>query len=273
MLKKNRVVCFLSIFLILVIRIQEVCSQDKIVEKEINVDSYRMFLKYNDNAFFTGSLEIFDKYNNSVFYADSFYTQYNSDTLIKMSSLNSDGNKELILDLSTGATMYDYNMFLIFDLSKKHIEPFEIHNAQLITGVDEQPKIESEVRLSPNYLGAGYAYSMKYEDGKMILETDPSESKVLKSLDMKERDILEQIDGYDSETDECSEESQVQVYYEAYITQKKILGQESRGWKFFDKHYNCKDKKRVKEDLKKIVYENYKYISDPLNYKFSKLKN
>ncbi len=270
MLKKNTVNCFVGVFLFLVISIQKIYSQDKIVEKEINVDSYRIFLTYNDNAFFTGSLEIFDKYNNSVFYADSFYTQYNSDTVI---DLNAEGSRELILDLSTGATMYDYNMFLIFDLSKKYIEPFEIHNAQIVTGIDEQPKIESEVRLSPNYLGAGYAYSLKYEDGKMILETDPSESKVLKSLDMKERDILEQIEGYDSETDECSEESQVQVYYEAYITQKKILGQESKGWKFFDSHYKCKDKKRVKEDLKKIVYENSKYISDPLNYKFSKLKN
>lgn len=270
MLTKNKVVYILSFFLNLVIGIQKINSQDKVIEKEITSDSYRIFLTYNDNSFFTGSAEIFDRYNNSVFYADSFYTQYNSDTVI---DLNADGSRELLLDLSTGATIYDYNMFLIFDLSKKHIEPFEIHNAQLVTGIDEQPKIESDVRLSPNYLGAGYAYSMKYEDDKMILETDPSESKVLKSLDMKERDILEQIEGYDSETDECSEESQVQVYYIAYITQMKILGQESRGWKFFDNHYKCNDKKRIKEDLKRIVNENYKYISDPLNYKFGKLNN
>lgn len=270
MLTKNKVVYFLSVFLIFVISIHCVYSQDRIIEKEITADSYRIFLTYNDNSFFSGSLEIFDRYNNSVFYADSFYTHYNSDTVI---DLNADERRELILDLSTGATMYDYNMFLIFDLSKKYIEPFEIHNAHLVTGIDEQPKIESEVRLSPNYLGAGYAYSMKYEDGKMILETDPSESKVLKSLDLNERDILEQIEGYNSETDECSEESQLKVYYEAYITQKKILGQEGMGWKFFDNHYKCKDKKKIKEDLKRTVYENYKYISDPLNYKFSKLNN
>lgn len=270
MLMKNKVVCFLSFFQIFVISIECVYAQDHIIEKEITADSYRIFLTYNDNSFFTGSAEIFDRYNNSVFYADSLYTHYNSDTVI---DLNADGSRELILDLSTGATMYDYNMFLIFDLSKKHIEPFEIHNAQLVNGIDEQPKIESEVRLSPNYLGAGYAYSLKYEDGKMILETDPSESKVLKSLDLNERDILEQIEGYESETDVCSEESQIQVYYEAYITQKKILGQESEGWKFFDSHYKCKDKKKIKEDLKRIVYENYKYISDPINYKYSKLTN
>lgn len=264
----NKVFFYLSFFLISVIRIHDIYSQDKIIEKEITADSYRIYLTYNDISFFSGSAEIFDRYNNTVFYADSFYTQYNSDTVI---DLNADGSRELILDLSTGATMYDYNMFLIFDLSRKQIETFEIHNAHLVTGIDEQPKIESEVRLSPNYLGAGYAYSLKYEDGKMILETDPSESKVLKSLDMKERDILEQIDGYDAEIEECSEESQVQVYYEAYITQKKILGQENSGWKFFDSHYKCKDKKRIKEDLKRMVYENYKFISDPSNYKFSNL--
>lgn len=261
----SRVFFYLSLFLILVFRIQDICSQDKIFEKEITADSYRIFLTYNDISFFSGSAEIFDRYNNSVFYADSFYTQYNWDTVI---DLNADGNRELILDLSTGATMYDYNMFLIFDFSKQQIEPFEIHNAQLVTGIDKQPKVVSEVRLSPNYLGAGYAYSMKYENGKMILETDPYGSKVLKSLDMKEKDILEQIARYNAESDECSEESQVQVYYEAYITQKKILGQESSGWKFFDRHYKCKDKKRIKEDLKKTVYENYKYISDQSNYKF-----
>ena len=92
-------------------------------------------------------------------------------------------------------------------------------------------------------------------------------------MNLNERDILEQIEGYESETDVCSEESQIQVYYEAYITQKKILGQESEGWKFFDSHYKCKDKKKIKEDLKRIVYENYKYISDPINYKYSKLTN
>ncbi|MBK7160719.1 MAG: hypothetical protein IPH77_19800 [Ignavibacteria bacterium] len=238
---KNKVVCFLSFFQIFVISIECVYAQDHIIEKEITADSYRIFLTYNDNSFFTGSVEIFDRYNNSVFYADSLYTHYNSDTVI---DLNADGSRELILDLSTGATMYDYNMFLIFDLSKKHIEPFEIHNAQLVNGIDEQPKIESEVRLSPNYLGAGYAYSLKYEDGKMILETDPSESKVLKSLDLNERDILEQIEGYESETDVCSEESQIQVYYEAYITQRKFSDRKARAGSFLTVITNAKIRKK-----------------------------
>ncbi len=103
------------IFLFVIINI---CSfrvqaeNDSIVEKEIAADSYKLFLTNNEHNFFSGSLQIFDKFNNSVFYADSFYTRYNWDTLI---DLDNDGNKEFILDVGTGATVYDYNMFLIFD--------------------------------------------------------------------------------------------------------------------------------------------------------------
>lgn len=245
----------------------KVYSQDSITEKEIEADSYRLFLTVNENNFFTGSLEIFDKYNNSVFYADSFYSGYNGDTLIDM---NNDGRKELILDLGTGALMYDYNMLLVFDFKNNKIDPFEIHNASLVTGVDDIPKIVSDIRMSPAYLGTGYSFSLKYDDNRIIPETDAKRSRVLADLIPDEKDILEQMKSYRKEIEECSEESYYQIFFEAYITQMKIAGNEKKGWKFFERHYKCRDIKAVRKSLTKSVKENYNAIIQE-NFKFRDL--
>lgn len=134
----------------------------------------------NETDFFTGCILITDRDNSPVFKADSIYSRYNWDTLI---DLNNDGSKEIILDLSTGVNMYDYNMYLIFDLKNKSFKPFEIHNADLVKDTDEVPKIISYVRMSPAVMGAGYTFSLKYDGNKFNLENDISKSKVLKSLD------------------------------------------------------------------------------------------
>ena len=266
MVKNNFAVFMLIVLLIISGNKQNVYSQDSIIEKEIKADSYRLFLTANDNNFFTGSLEIFDKYNNSVFYADSFYSRYNWDTLIDM---DSDGRNELIIDLGTGALMYDYNVFLIIDFKNNKIDPLEIHNAQLVTGVDDNPKIVSDVRMSPAYLGTGYSFSLMYAGDKLIPEKDAKKSKVLSGLIPDEKELLEQMKIYGKETGECSEESYYQIYFEAYITQMKIAGNERRGWKFFEKYYKCRDKKAVRNSLSKNVSENYKAIIQS-DYKFKK---
>ncbi len=232
-------------------------QNSEVFEKQILADDYKISLKNSEQNFFTGSIEVFDRNNKSVFYADSFYTRYNWDTL---TDLNNDGHKELILDLGSGATMYDYNMFLIFDFSKTSIEPLEVHNADLINNVDEIPKIVSNVRLSPNYLGAGYSYSLMYDKSNLVLEKDISKSKVLKSLIPDDRDEVEVFANFRKDAEECKEGSSYITYFEAYITQMKILGNEEKGWKLFNKYYNCSDKKTAKKDLKKTVDENYNYL-------------
>jgi len=254
---------FLAIIFFCSLKIQ--AKSDSIIQKEITVNDHRLFLTNNENNFFSGSLEIFDKYNNSVFYADSFYTRYNWDTLI---DLNNDGNKEFILEVGTGATMYDYNMFLIFDFVKSPEPLFEIHNAELIAIEGKSPNIISYERLSPAVMGAGFAYSLKYENGKIVLDNDIEKSKELRDLDPDESDERYFIKEYEAGFDECAEDSQILIYYQAYIIQKKILGQESKGWKFFDKYYKCKNKKKIRAGLKKIVDESYNYLSNSENYKF-----
>jgi len=234
-------------------------QSDSIIEREINVGEYRIYLTNNEYNFFTGSIQIADKHNNAVFYADSIYSRYNWDTLI---DLNNDGNKELILDLGTGVNMYNYNMYLIFDLKKKSFEPFEIHNADIVMNVDEVPKIISYVRLIPAVMGAGYTYSLKYDGDKFIPESDVTKSKVLKSLDPKESEEFDFIRQYEEGFDECENDSEVKIYYEAYLIQQMILGQEEKGWEFFEKHYKCKNKKTLRTELKKTVDENYNYLKN-----------
>ncbi len=234
------------------------------IRKDILAGEYKISLINNEGDFFTGCILITDKDNNPVFKADSIYSRYNRDTLI---DLNNDGSKELILDLSTGVNMYDYNMYLIFDLKNKSFEPFEIHNADLVTDTDEIPKIISYVRLSPAVMGAGYTYSLSYDGNKFKLEDDINKSKVLKSLDPIESDEFDFIKQYEEGFDECDNDSEVKIYYEAYLTQQKILGQEKKGWKFFEKYYKCKNKNSMREDLKKTVDENYNYLKNA-DYKF-----
>lgn len=240
-------------------------SEGNLFQKDITAGDHRIYLTNSGDNFFTGSIQITDKYNNTVFFEDSIYSRYNSDTLI---DLNNDGIKEFILDTGTGATMYDFNMFLIFDLTKDTLNPVEVHNAELAAGIDEIPKIVSYVRLSPAVMGAGYSFSLKYVNGNLELENDTKTSKVLKGLKPNEEDDIFFIKEYAEGFDPCAEDSQVLIYFEANIMQWKILGQEETGWKFFDKHYKCKDKLKVKENLRRMINENYSYLKDPVNYKF-----
>ncbi len=240
-------------------------SESNLFQKDIEAGEHKIFLTNSEDHFFTGSIQITDKYNNTVFFEDSIFSRYNWDTLIDM---NGDGKKEFILDVGTGATMYDYNMFLIFNLYENPAEPVEVHNAELQSGIDEIPKIVSYVRLSPAVMGAGYSFALKYVNGKLVLENDTKTSKVLKNLEPDSKDDIYFINEYEEGFDPCAEDSQVLIYYEAFITQWKILGREEKGWKFFDKYYKCKNKNLAKENLRKIVRENYLYIKDPNNYKF-----
>lgn len=255
-----------SVSALLIIISSELYSQNQKDEfrKDIFFDEYKMSLFNSEKDFFTGCIRITDRNSNSVFEADSIFSRYNRDTLI---DLNNDSSKELILDLSTGVNMYDYNMYLIFDFKNKSFEPFEIHNADLVKDVDEVPKIISYVRLSPAVMGAGFTYSLKYYGNKFILENDITKSKVLKSLDMKESEEYGFIRQYEEGFDECENDSEVKIYYEAYLTQQMILGQEEKGWKFFEKHYNCIDKNTARNELKKTVEKNYNYLKNA-DYKF-----
>lgn len=235
-------------------------------EKDIVTEKYLVKLENNETDFFSGKIFIYDKNSSAeVFKDEDLYTNFNSDTLIDM---DKNGRNELILDLSTGVNMYNYNMYLIFDFPGNEIIVSEVHNAYFVTDTDNYPKIVSVVRLSPIILGTEYSYLLKYKNGTLIPETNPADSRALKELDISEQQQIEFMSEYIKETGECTEDSQVQSFYEAFITQKKILGQEKKGWKFFDKNYKCKDRKKVKAEIKKFADDNYKFIMNPENFKY-----
>ncbi|HMQ70397.1 MAG TPA: hypothetical protein PKA90_15515 [Ignavibacteria bacterium] len=260
---KYRFLVFLIFFIIL--QSGKLSSRlNDLFEKEINAGDYRIFITYDEDNYFTGSIQVADKYNNTVFYADSFYTKYYKDTL---TDLDQNGTKELVLDLGTGALMYDYNMLLIFDFGKKDIDPLEVHNAELVYSEDGIPEILSTVRLSPSVLGAGYSFDLKYKNGNLNLVSG-NDSKAEVGKAPEDEDIWYPIDEYKKDNDECEEGSQFIVYFEAYLMQQKLQGDEEKGWAFFDKNYTCSDKETKRKDLKKLTDQTYSELKDPDSYRF-----
>lgn len=237
------------------------CQEDTVLyfEKDFKVDDYSILLKANNSDFFSGSISVIDKYNNSVFFREDIFTRYISDTLI---DLDNNGTEEFILDLGTGVNAYDFNMLVIFDFSKGDQPLFEIHNAEIIAGIDSIPKIVSHIRFSPLYLGTGFDYSLRYNGEKLILENDPDSSKVLQSLDIKVEDFIENLTGFKDEMDECDSLTNYISFFEQYIFQKMLLDKEQEGWDFFNEYYTCANKNSARDELKESIKSLYKYLSE-----------
>lgn len=242
-------------------------TYSQIVSKDLSAGDYKISLVWNDSVFYSGKMNVLDSKSNSiVFTAESFYSGYNWDSL---ADLNNDGINEYILELETGDTRSDYNMYVIFDFTKSSQPLFKIHNAELVTKVDKSPAIVSNVRIGPPAMEAKYSYVVFYENGKLIPVTDPKESKVLKELVPYEEDYSGLISDYAKKSDVCGSNSEVKNYYAAYITQQKVVNNEDAGWKFFDKNYTCSDKENMKEVIKKIVDDNYSKVTDPGSFNFN----
>lgn len=268
MIKFNFISKFIFIFAsVILIQNDFSYSQDKGIffEKEIITEDYKIKVTNRSDKFFSGTLAVSNNSGDTVFYSDQLFSRYVSDTLL---DLNNDGIKELILDLGTGVNAYDFNMLVIFDLSKSSQPLFEIHNAEVKAGIDSIPKIVSHIRFSPLYLGTGYDYSLIYNGERLILETDPDFSKVLQSLDIIDENILNNMHGFKEELDECDKNNNFISFFEQYLLQKVLLKNVSKGWEFFEKNYNCPDKKKVRIELEEylgIMIENL----SKMEYKFN----
>lgn len=256
----------IKLFLIL-LSAAAVNAQDDglMIDKEIYTNDHRIILVYNSSEFFTGSIQITDRYNNTVFFRDNFYSGFISDTLI---DLDKNGADELILNLSSGINAYDFNMLLIFDFSKSSQPLYEIHNAEITSGADSMPKIISNVRFSPLFLGTGYNYSLIYDGRKMELDKETGEGSVLSNLDIKEDDMLYNINEFKKEMEECEETSNYISFFEQYLMQKTILNKADEGLSFFDKYYECRDKDTARAQLKSNINTMYEYLS-AMNHRYS----
>ena len=146
-------------------------------------------------------------------------------------------------------------------------QPHTSH-AEVISNVDKVPEIISNVRIGDPKMEAKYSYSLLYNDGKLNLNKNIKDSKVLKELVPFEEDYSDLINEYIKTSGECEAESRVGNYYEAYATQQKIVGNEDAGWNFFEKNYKCENKNSIETELKKSVENNYSIISNPDSYNF-----
>lgn len=249
---------------ILVLSFTQVYSQT--VTKEIVTNKYKIILTWSDSIFYSGGMEIQNISDGSTVYsADNFHSGYNSD---KTHDLNKDGSHEFVLELATGQTRSDYNMVLIFDFDKSYEPLSEVHNAEVIANVDKVSDILSNVRVGDPALEAKYVYPLIYDNGKVVLNKDTQDSKILKELVPFAEDYTELIDKYANSNDVCAEGSKVTAFYEAYIIQQKITGNEDEGWKFFDANYKCENKNSVKDEMKKSIEESYTNIDNPDNFIF-----
>lgn len=262
----SRLLIFISVLFILQTKLYSQ-NQKGEFRKDLFIGNYTFLITNSEVDYFAGSITVTDRINNiEVFKADSIFTEFISDTVI---DLDNNGSEELVLTLSTGALIYDYSMKLIFDFQRIS-EPLKVQNADLICGIDNVPKITSRVTLSPSALGAGYSYSLKYDNGKMIADTNINESKVLNALAEKKEESINLITEYKSSWKNCENDIEYSVYFEAYITQQKLFGMESSGWDLFNKYYKCKNKESVKNLIQKSVNKNFNTVIDSNNYLFLK---
>lgn len=240
----------------------------QIVKKDLSAEDYLINLEWNDSIFFSGKMSVVSNADNSKAYsAENFHSGYNSD---KQSDLNNDGKAEYIVELETGSSRSDYNMYVIFDFTKGVSPVCSIHNAELVANVDKTPVIVSNMRMGNPALEARYSFVVKYENGKLIPITDPKESKVLKELVPFEEDYSDLIKSYAGSNDVCGDNSEVKHFYAAYIIQQKLVNNEEAGWKFFDKNYTCSNKSEIKAEIEKTVNENYSKITNSDSYSFNK---
>jgi hypothetical protein len=252
------------LLLIICITLSDALSQP--MTKEITTDKYKITLTWNDSVFYSGGILIQDNSGgNNVFSADNFHSGYNSDKTI---DLNNDGTNEFLLELTTGSTTADNNMHLIFDFSKGPAPLCKVHNSEIISNVDEVSELLSNVRIGDPKMDAKYSFSLLYDDGKLVLNKNTKDSKVLKELVTFEEDYTALINQYAGQTNVCDENSQVKNYYEAYCIQQKITGNEAKGWEYFHNNYKCENKDTIEEALKKSVEENYSKINNPDNFNF-----
>jgi hypothetical protein len=238
-------------------------AADSLTEVKIEYYDLIVKLRYDKNNFFTGSLEV-QKKGETVFAADSIYSDYFEHSTV---DLDGDGSKELLISLGTGATPYIYNDLLIFDITRSNEPLFSIQNADVVQKEKQTPKISVYVRMSPSVLGIGYNWLLEYKNKKMLFYK-AEDQQWLGNVTPDEKETLETIKSFSDNSNPCGDRENYLSYYEAFLLQSKIAGDEEKGLDFFDEHYKCKSKSEALKIMKNNVSDSYKWIIDTNNYKY-----
>lgn len=233
-------------------------SQDREhqIKRTAMAGGYNFLLTYDSTDFFKGSLIVSDESGLIVFSSEDFYSSCYTDTLV---DLDSDGNDEFILGLSTGMSPYVWSSLLVFEFETAVSQPYEVINGELVSSKSGNSYIKSTVRLSPSYLGALYSYLIEMRNGKLIVPNPREDFSSSGLLGDNSSWIEETISGFENDVEECNAESGYLTLFETYMIQAKFAGNENFSKEFFRKRYKCDDMTAAYEIAQKYVNETFEY--------------
>lgn len=224
-------------------------------EFDVNISSSK-------SEFFRGRLSISEK-GKELFSMDSSFTDYVEHKFI---DLNGDGSNEMLLYLTEGASPYIFHFLYIFDHKKSAKPLYMLQNGEVDTSVFGKPLLSVNSRMSPAVLGLWYSWFLKYEDNKL---------KYIKPLDSRSSMLGPDLVNIKENLDELQKSNQVcddfayNVFFEYIFITSKISGEESSAERFFEENYKCENKTASLKQFKTAAAENYSWIKDEENYKYT----
>jgi hypothetical protein len=234
------------------------------VVRWIEAGNLSFVLTYDTVAFFKGNISVTSNKGMELFNATVFYSYCYFDTL---ADLDKNGSEELILGLATGMSPYQWSKLLIFETSSVNMTPFEVMNGELVS-IDGDCFAKATIRMSPSYLGALVYYLLELRNGQLVLADTKENAGAYEHF--TESSLLEEsISVFESETNECEEDSGYQILFEAYALQAWLSGKESLLHEFFRKKYACDDMARAYETANRFAEENFESIRSA-DYRFRK---
>lgn len=256
---------------VFVILCGSLCAQDgdvKGLEVNMNITvidyyNYKIAINSNPKEYFTAHLESV-KDGKVVFETDSTFSDYLWHRVIDM---NDDGTDELVLAVSEGASPYIYNLIYIFDASKGAKPLGQIYNGSLDTTVKGEPKIAAYTRMSPMLLGLGYNWLVEYKNGGLKY-FDAEGTPWKKTVKPDVSSLLENLTQYEDFSEKCSDDN-YKSFFESYLIQAQIYGNEDAALKFIDKYYKCPDKKNGKQQIIDVSAETFEWLTNPATYKYA----
>lgn len=227
----------------------------KYYEYDVNINT-------SSSDFFTGQFNI-SQNGKRLFSMDSSFSDYVEHKFI---DLNGDGSKEMLLYLTEGASPYVFHYLYVFDRIRSAKPLYVLQNGELDTSVYGKPLLSVNSRMSPAVLGLWYSWFLKYEDNKLkYFKPVDSRSRVLGPDFVSIRENLDEL----NKNNQICDDFAYNVFFEYVFITSKIAGEETAAERFFEENYKCENKTASLKQFKTTASENYSWIKDEENYKYT----
>lgn len=229
---------------------------------EFKYYKYVFIIDTRSDDFFAGSLKVKEN-GKIVFSMDSTFTSYLDHKFI---DFDNNGKKELAVYLTGGASPYIFHHLYIFDIENGPKPLYMIQNGEIDTTDKELPLLMLNSKMSPAVLGLWYNWYLQYRNGKLVYFKPDKKRKHMVRPDYDF--VNESLKGLKDENITCDDFG-FNVFFEYIFICSKIAGLENEAEEYFNKNYKCKDKTAALKNFKRIAAENFKWIKDEENYKYS----